>query len=147
MHRARFFLLLGCWAVAAPAVDAQTKVGPAKGALVVVGGGRLGPDIVNRFLELAGGPDAPLVIIPTADERDTLPETYMTGNLLTRAGAKNVTMVHTRDRAEADKESFVSPFERRAACGSPVAASGGWWTPTWVPAPNANWRRCSHAAA
>ena len=41
--------------------------GPATGALVIVGGGRVGPDILTRFFNLAGGRDATLVVIPTAE--------------------------------------------------------------------------------
>ena len=41
-------------------------VGPSKGHLVIVGGSMQDPAIFGRFLELAGGPDAPIVIIPTA---------------------------------------------------------------------------------
>ncbi len=38
--------------------------GPDKGTLVIVGGNMQDPAIVKRFIDLAGGPDAPIVIIP-----------------------------------------------------------------------------------
>ena len=38
---------------------AKPQVGPARGALVICGGGRLGPEILNEFISLAGGPDSP----------------------------------------------------------------------------------------
>ena len=38
--------------------------GPEKGTLVIVGGNMQDPAIVKRFIDLAGGPDAPIVIIP-----------------------------------------------------------------------------------
>ena len=44
--------------------------GPDKGTLVIVGGNMQDPAIVKRFIDLAGGPDAPIVIIPTAGEDD-----------------------------------------------------------------------------
>jgi cyanophycinase-like exopeptidase len=44
--------------------------GPDKGTLVIVGGNMQDPTIVKRFIDLAGGPDAPIVIIPTAGEDD-----------------------------------------------------------------------------
>ena len=44
--------------------------GPDKGTLVIVGGNMQDPAIVKRFIDLAGGPDAPIVIIPTAGEAD-----------------------------------------------------------------------------
>ncbi len=37
-----------------------------KGALLIGGGGGLSEDIWKRFIDLAGGPDAPIVVIPTA---------------------------------------------------------------------------------
>ena len=44
--------------------------GPDKGTLVIVGGNMQDPAIVKRFIDLAGGPEAPIVIIPTAGEAD-----------------------------------------------------------------------------
>lgn len=44
--------------------------GPDKGTLVIVGGNMSDPAIVKRFIDLAGGPDAPIVIIPTAGDDD-----------------------------------------------------------------------------
>ena len=41
-------------------------VGPERGTAVVVGGGQMGPDIRQRFIQLAGGPDALIIDIPTA---------------------------------------------------------------------------------
>ncbi len=38
----------------------------AKGALVIVGGGRIPPAVVQRFVELAGGPNARIVLVPSA---------------------------------------------------------------------------------
>ncbi len=88
------------------------EIGPPHGSLVIVGGGRLGPEIVQRFLDLAGGPDAPMVIIPTADAADKFPADYADGSFLRKAGARNVTVLHTRDRSVADSESFVAPLRK-----------------------------------
>ena len=87
------------------------EVGPTKGYLVIVGGSMQDPEIFGRFLELAGGPDAPIVIIPTAGSEENYDQ-YWSG--LTRyreAGAKNRTVLHTRDRAVADTEEFVRPIK------------------------------------
>ena len=54
--------------------------GPDKGTLVIVGGNMQDPAIVKRFIDLAGGPDAPIVIIPTAGRRRRLRQ------VLVRAG-------------------------------------------------------------
>lgn len=46
---------------------AAPEYGPAAGTLVIVGGGATeGTGIIEKFIELAGGPDAKFVIVPTA---------------------------------------------------------------------------------
>jgi cyanophycinase len=85
--------------------------GPDKGTLVIVGGNMQDPAIVKRFIDLAGGPDAPIVIIPTAGEDDDAYDNYWSGLKLWREnGAKNMTVLHTRDRKVADSEAFVKPI-------------------------------------
>ncbi len=76
-----------------------------KGSLVIVGGGGAGPEIWKRFIALAGGPDAPIVVIPTALE-DPLPASVGEVEALKKYGATNVTTLHTRDRATADAPAF-----------------------------------------
>jgi cyanophycinase len=91
-----------------------------KGSLVIVGGGGAGPEIWKRFIELAGGPDAPIVVIPTAMEDPLAPESGEE-KLLKRFGAKAVTALHTRDRKTADDPKFSEAL--RTAKG--VWFSGG----------------------
>jgi cyanophycinase len=76
---------------------------------MIVGGGQLGPELVTRFIDLAGGKDAPMVFIPTAEETDPVRATAA-NNFLTRAGATHVLILHTRDRKEADTAAFVKPL-------------------------------------
>lgn len=88
-----------------------TQHGPDKGTLVIVGGAMQDRAIVQRFIDLAGGPDAPIVIIPTAGEADDEYGEYWSGLKQWReSGAKNLTVLHTRDRKVADSESFVKPI-------------------------------------
>lgn len=85
--------------------------GPDKGTLVIVGGNMQDPAIVTRFIDLAGGPDAPIVVIPTAGEADDEYDQFWSGLKQWRAaGAKHVTVMHTRDRKVADSEAFVKPI-------------------------------------
>ena len=51
---------------------APPQVGPENGSLVIVGGALRSPEIYQRFLELAGGPDAHIVMIPTAGGAEPL---------------------------------------------------------------------------
>lgn len=106
-----FLLLLSCntKTVNNP-VDLTSTTGPEKGSLVIVGGAMRDTLIIDRFIELAGGIDAPFVIIPTASGEDINEE--RTSRLLTNRGATDVTVVHTYDPAEAETEEFVAPLKR-----------------------------------
>src|SRR5258707_5164416 len=86
------------------------EIGPARGTLVIVGGGLKSESILKRFLDLAGGPEASLVIIPTAGESDDLSDYAGDVRELTDAGARHVKVVPTRDRKVADTEAFVAPL-------------------------------------
>jgi cyanophycinase len=112
-------VLLALGGSVAPAQD----IGPKRGTLVVVGGGSgLGEaGIWRRFIDLAGGNEAPIVVIPTAGEDDTYDQFWPGLRGLRDAGVKHVTVVHTKDRKIADTEAFVKPI--REAAG--VWLSGG----------------------
>lgn len=84
---------------------------PAMGNLVIVGGAMRDPVILKRFLDLAGGPDASLVVIPTAGAEDKYDSTWSGLQQFRDAGAKNLTVLHTRDRLVADSEEFVAPLK------------------------------------
>src|ERR1041385_2757104 len=61
------FAILGLTLVAGASRQAATEYGPAKGTLLIVGGNmaRTSP-LYDKFIQLAGGPDAKFVIVPTA---------------------------------------------------------------------------------
>jgi cyanophycinase len=81
------------------------------GSLVLVGGGRL-PDVVrDRFLELAGGRRARLVLIPTASGEIDLTEGSPSYQFWRSQGIASVEVLHTRDRRQANDPSFVRPLE------------------------------------
>ena len=87
------------------------EVGPANGSLVIVGGAMKDPAIIERFLELAGGKDAPIVVIPTAGGRQEYGP-YWSGLIqFKEVGATNLCVLHTTDRAAADSEEFVKPIQ------------------------------------
>jgi cyanophycinase len=87
-----------------------SKVGPSSGALIVDGGGE-NAETIKRFVALAGGVDSPIVLIPTASESEEIDLTRQGQTFMRRFGFKNVTVLHTRDRAEADKEEFAAPLK------------------------------------
>jgi cyanophycinase len=94
------------------------QVGPKKGSLVIVGGGMRDQAILERFLDLAGGPDAPIVVIPTAGGGEDYDQDWRGLRQFRAAGATNLTVLHTNDRDEANTEEFVQPIRE---------ASGVWF--------------------
>jgi cyanophycinase len=102
-------LLFMSAAVATIAADPVVS-GPEHGALVIVGGGKVGPEILGRLFELAGGRDAPLVVIPTASGADDYPADWSGLKMFKDFGVTNITLLHTKDRHVADSEDFVRPI-------------------------------------
>jgi cyanophycinase len=84
--------------------------GPAKGSLVIVGGNMKDTSIIHRFIRLAGGIDAPIIVIPTAGGEKTINK-VAAAEILTSAGARNVTVLHTYDREVANTDDFVKPLK------------------------------------
>ncbi len=95
---------------AAVAQQETPEVGPPNGSLVIVGGAMRDPQIMERFLQLAGGPEAPIVVIPTAGGRESYDE-YSSGLASWKAaGATNLSVLHTKDRAVANSDDFAKPI-------------------------------------
>ena len=103
-------LLLVLLVVPVPRMPAQ-EVGPANGSLVVVGGAMRDPAILERFIQLAGGPQAPIVVIPTAGGGEDYDEFYSGLGMFHDLGAFNLTVLHTYDPEVADTEAFAAPIE------------------------------------
>src|SRR5262245_55204025 len=110
-------LMLAGGAALTPA--APIVKGPDRGTLVVVGGGKVGPEILTRFFDLAGGKDAPVVVIPTAAGQDNYPADWSGLKMFKEFGATNLTVLHTKDRAVADSEAFVRPITTARAVWFP----------------------------
>ncbi|EME42544.1 hypothetical protein DOTSEDRAFT_175691 [Dothistroma septosporum NZE10] len=88
-----------------------TYIGPENGHLVVIGGNLQSVSIYEKIIELARGPDAPLVVIPTAGGEATYSNNFTTAVAFRRWGATNVTVLHTYDLARADTDDFVAPLK------------------------------------
>ena len=88
----------------------------AAGSLVIVGGGGMRKKVTAKFIELAGGPDAFIVVLPTADERTQSTQatqgTGSEGRFLERAGAKNVKVLSQRTKAEVESAEFADVLGR-----------------------------------
>jgi len=68
-------------------------------------------EIMQRFLDLAGGPDAHIVVIPTAGGADDYDDYYAGLRQWRRMGASNLTVLHTTDPAVANTEGFYSVID------------------------------------
>lgn len=125
MNRSTTVIAIGIALALGAAGDGTTaplgaqEVGPANGSLVVVGGAMQDLGIVRRFIDLAGGPDAAIVVIPTAGGAAEYDRFYPGLRQFRAAGATNLTVIHTNDRDEADGEAFVRP----------IRDAGGVWFP------------------
>lgn|SRR5436190_1528218 len=105
---------------------AQKSAGPPNGILIVDGGGATEP-VVRRFVELAGGAQARIVVIATAPSAISFGEDNVILNpdwprdrkewsqyreyLKRWFGVDRVAILHTRDRNEADTKMFVAPID------------------------------------
>ena len=90
--------------------------GPAMGMLLIHGGGDLDKDDVlkSRFLALAGGRNAEIVVIPTAKEDSELPPLLPTVSEGTIFGVP-ATILHTRNPEVADSPDFVQHLKSATA--------------------------------
>ena len=91
---------------------AEPKVGPAKGTVIVVGGGSMGPEIYSKFIEAAGGPDALIIDVPNAGGADSYGQDAAGTRGWKAAGAKNVYVLFTKDKKIADSDSFVAVIKK-----------------------------------
>jgi cyanophycinase len=94
------------------AAQGAPKVGPARGTLVIVGGGSMGPEIYSRFIAAAGGPDALIIDVPTAGGDSVYTQNASGTRGWKQAGAKNVYVLHTKDRKLADSDSFAAILKK-----------------------------------
>jgi cyanophycinase len=91
------------------------------GSLVIVGGGMLPAAIQDRFIELAGGRNARLVVIPTASQRaeagklESLSSYAYWGQLAKAGKVKSLVFLHTRQPAQANDPAFVKPLTEATA--------------------------------
>ena len=108
----RRFVLCALVAPALAAAQSRTTVGPSRGTVIVVGGGSMGPEIYSAFIEAAGGPDALIIDVPTAGGDTAYGQNAPGTRGWKQAGAKNVYVLHTKDKRLADTDSFAAIVRR-----------------------------------
>ncbi len=90
------------------------------GKLVIVGGAMHDPAIFQRFMELAGGTEASIVVIPTAMSDEVTDEMVSRViEMMKDLGVINITALHTKSREEANSKDFFQPI---------LNADGVWFT-------------------
>lgn len=98
----------------------MTTTGPTKGTLLIHGGGEPSAEFKALFKKLAGGPNANILWIPTAESDDklsTLSAPVTHGQLW----GTTATILHTRSGAIANSEAFVQQIQEATG----VFISGG----------------------
>src|SRR3954454_6739699 len=104
-------LLLACGAHDSLRAQEGQSYGPTSGTLMIVGGAA-GPALLRRFVQMAGGTNAHLIVVPTAaGNSNAFGEIiYKEDDVVERwrkLGVKDVHMLHTHDRNVANSEAFV----------------------------------------
>jgi cyanophycinase len=103
---------------AQPAQDVVVADSPAGGSLVICGGGRLPEEIPQRFIALAGGREARIVVVTTASRYADHPAIERTLEFWRNQPIASLAVLHTRSRTVADDPAFSHPL---------VDATGVWF--------------------
>lgn len=99
----------------------SAEIGPDSGTLVVVGGAARSSEIYDKFVELAGGPKAMIVVIPTAGGQERYATNWTGLDVFRSHGVTNVVLLHTYDPKEANTVEFAAVLKKADA----VWFSGG----------------------
>jgi cyanophycinase len=111
-NRTLFSLAVAAIAIGTARAD-ETK---SSGSLLIVGGGGIPERVKSKFMALAGGKAAKLVIVPTASEyADKAEERDGYLDPWRKYSPVSLTFLHTRLREEADSEAFVRPIAEATA--------------------------------
>lgn len=90
-----------------------TRHGPEKGALLIIGGGTIPPEIWAKFIELAGGKEKAKLVVVTAAAGDSAALSPSHVELVKKqTGASQVTLLHTKNLKEANSEAFVASLRQ-----------------------------------
>ena len=87
-----------------------------RGFVIPIGGAEdklENPKILSRFVELAGGSDATICVIPTASQLDDTGERYQ--DLFNELGAGNTHSLPISERADAHNEDYLALLESSTA--------------------------------
>ena len=98
--------------------DATIDPEVSRGTLIVSGGGEVPDEVAEQFIEAAGGPDAAIVVVTTANGERLSPEAKQVA-WLAAAGAKDIHLVHPRTRTDTEAPALLALLKK---------AGGVWFT-------------------
>lgn len=104
---------------------------PSTGKLVICGGGKLPDQLGRRFIEMAGGAAAKLVVITTASvlaDTDRVESKLAFWRQQTVAG---LTILHTRSREKANDPAFAEPLTQATGVWF-IGGNQNWLTETYL---------------
>ena len=99
---------LACRLVAVLATAGLGGAASPKGHLVLIGGGDKPPEVMRKFVELAGGKDAPIVVIPTASSEPDA-ASYYEKLFREEYGCTNAVSLDIRKKADAAARRLGRP--------------------------------------
>ncbi|WP_109302722.1 cyanophycinase [Aquimarina sp. AU474] len=105
------FLALTLQSIHVKAQENNITQGYKNGTLILIGGGKAGKQIMGKFKELAGGDSAKIVVIPTAYVLNNEIDSLRLRASFEKHGFTNITILHTSDTAEANKDDFIKPIK------------------------------------
>lgn len=109
LHRAAF--------ATKPVPSGRPVIG--KGAIMAVGGGGMGPEVAKKFIQLAGGNDANIVILPTAaPETSPVKQGEQAKSMLAKGGNARFQVLPSSKPREVDSEEYLMAI---------ASASGVWF--------------------
>jgi cyanophycinase len=106
-----FFVINPAGAASGKPIGIKTQ----RGNLILIGGGSKPRIVLRTFVELAGGSNAPIIIIPTASGEPDTGE-YYEKLFLEEIGCKNVTALPIKNKEDANREDYVTLVDEAGGC-------------------------------
>ncbi len=104
---------------------------PTAGKLVICGGGRLPEKLRQRFIELAGGSQAHVVVVTTASVYADTDKMEAKLAFWRAQKVASLTILHTRSRQTADESQFAQPLTSATGVWF-VGGNQSWLTETYL---------------
>ena len=83
-----------------------------KGTLIIIGGGPMPRAVTKRFIQIAGGDQASIVVLPTAVPDSMVKDSSSIANAFRKFGAKEVTVLSERTLSKVDGDEYLQVLKR-----------------------------------